>query len=134
MSNDNTLINLEIEGLPPTVNHMHMKARGRVFRTKACKDFQDFVTLKLKSLWGNKEPFTGRVALEITFTTNNKRRWDLDNRLKALQDCLTMAGIIKDDSQIDKILLLRNYGSENKTVLRLLKFEDGRLSNYCRKI
>ena len=124
MSNDNVLIKLELPGLPPSVNHMHMKAHGRVFRTKECREYQEQVTAELITTWGDNPPFAGRAELEIIFTTNNKRRWDIDNRVKALQDCLTMAGVIKDDSQIDRILLERKFRSENKTILRLSIHED----------
>ena len=62
-----------------------------------------------------KEPFTGAVAVFITFYTNNKRRWDIDNRVKALLDCLEKAGIIQDDSQIDALIINRERGQKLAT-------------------
>ena len=106
--------------LPPTVNHMYMKVRGRVFRTKECRDFQGQIVAKLRTLW-NKPPFTGRTAVIYIFATNNKRRWDIDNRVKALQDCLAMAGVIKDDAQIDFIQIERQYSWKISTTLILKK-------------
>ena len=113
------LISLELDGLPPTVNHMHINARGRRFRTKECKDYQDYVIDKIIQCRGREYPFWGRVALTLKFTASDKRRWDIDNRVKALQDCLTIAGVIKDDSQIDKLTVRRLYGEKAKTELIL---------------
>ncbi len=98
---ENELLKVKFEALPPTVNHMHINAHGRRIKTQACREFQEQTTAVLQQLWRNKPPYTGRVALHVIFTTNNRRRWDIDNRVKALQDCLTMAGVIKDDCQID---------------------------------
>ena len=63
------------------------------------------------------------MALSLVFTAPNKRRWDIDNRVKAIQDCLARAGIIKDDTQIDKLEAERVYGKEAKTRLILRKRE-----------
>ena len=123
MKDKNILISLEFSGLPPSVNHSHINAHGRRFRTKECRDFQAQIINELKLLWRNKPSFIGRAYLDLTLITNNKRRWDIDNRLKALQDCLTMAGVIKDDSQIDRIKIERLYQSENKTLLRLFEIK-----------
>ncbi|MBR1437887.1 MAG: RusA family crossover junction endodeoxyribonuclease [Synergistaceae bacterium] len=35
--------------------------------------------------------------------------------MKALQDCLSMAGVIQDDSQLDKLHIERNYGKGKGT-------------------
>ena len=113
------LISLELDGLPPTVNHMHMNVRGRVFRTKECKAYQDYVSEALSRLWASKPPYSGRCELDLIFTASNKRRWDIDNRVKSIQDCLTRAGIIKDDSQIDKLIVERVYGEISSTELIL---------------
>ena len=53
-------------------------------------------------------PYLGPVALHIIMTSRTRRRWDLDNRVKAVQDCLQMAGIIKDDSQITELVVRRD--------------------------
>ena len=116
------LISLELAGLPPTINHAHINAHGRRFRTKACKDFQTLTTLLLQRAYGNKSPYSGPVALDIIFTARNKRRWDIDNRVKPLQDCLAMAGIIEDDSQIDLLIVKRRYGPKSYTKLTLKNF------------
>ena len=121
--NNQELINIELDGLPPTVNHMHINARARRFRTNECIAYQDYVLGALSRLWPSKEPYSGRVALSLVFTAPNKRRWDIDNRVKAIQDCLARAGIIKDDTQIDKLEAERVYGKEAKTRLILRKRE-----------
>ena len=119
MDENRELLKLELEGLPPTVNHMYMHTRTRHFCTKECRDYQDYVLGEIMRLRLSKELFTGRAALNIKFTASNRRRWDIDNRVKALQDCLTMAGVIKDDSQVDKLTLERVYGKHDSTVLIL---------------
>ena len=119
----NELLRLELDTLPPTVNHMYMSSYGRRFRTEECRDFQKQTVAKLRTLW-NKPPFTGRAAVIYIFTTNNKRRWDIDNRLKALQDCLAMAGVIKDDAQIDEIYIKRRYTEKISTTLILKSIEE----------
>ena len=118
------LINIELEGLPPTVNHMYIGARSRRFRSKECKDYQEYVINKIVPLRAREWPYSGCMALTVVFTASNKRRWDIDNRVKALQDCLSAAGIIKDDSQIDLLIIKRVYGNKAKTQLILSKLKE----------
>ena len=118
------LLRLELDGLPPTVNHMHITARGRRFRSQECKDYQDYVISKIIQSRARGEPFSGRVALRLIFIAPNKRRWDIDNRVKSIQDCLAMSGVIKDDSQIDCLTVARIYGDEAKTLLLLEEWEN----------
>ena len=117
------LLTLEFDGLPPTVNHMYQNARGRRFRTEECREYQQRIVEELTSHW-HGAPFEGSLALIISFTTKDRRRWDIDNRLKALQDCLEMAGIIKDDSQIDFISVERVHGRSNTTLLTLAAIKE----------
>lgn len=49
----------------------------------------------------------GRVALGIELRASTRRRYDLDNRVKALQDALTLAGVLGDDSQVDQLSVRR---------------------------
>ena len=123
MNNETELISLEIEGLPPTVNQMYRNVNihgiTRRYKTPACHDFQDKLASKLKRLWGDKPPYMGNVSLYVEFSQKDRRRWDIDNRVKALQDCLSMAGIIKDDRQIDFLQVERRYKTD-KTSTRLI--------------
>lgn len=103
------LLSMDIEGLPPTVNHMY-RIHGRYkFKTSKTREYQDRITEQIRSEWHEKPTYRGRATLAITFYTNNHKRWDIDNRVKALQDCISMAGIIADDTQIDLLLVSRKY-------------------------
>ena len=68
------LINIELEGLPPTVNHMYIGARSRRFRSKECKDYQEYVINKIVPLRAREWPYSGCMALTVVFTASNKRR------------------------------------------------------------
>ena len=67
------------------------------------------------------EPYTGRASLLIRFTVTDKRRWDIDNRVKALQDCLITSGVLKDDCQIDILHVERVHGTAPATYIHLDK-------------
>lgn len=120
------LLRLELDGFPPTVNHMYINARGRRFRSKECKDYQEYVEDEISRYGAQEWPFLGRVALTLIFTAPDKRRWDISNRIKSIEDCLARGGVIKDDSQVDELIIKRIYGTEAKTdlILEELKSEE----------
>ncbi len=94
--------------LPPTVNH-YLKSSGfRRYLSKEAIQFKqqvaDYVSeYKLPKLG------TARIEMHITIYFANKRRQDLDNRVKALWDALggNGAGIFDDDEQIDILMVQR---------------------------
>jgi len=47
----------------------------------------------------------------------DKRRRDLDNLIKAIQDSLQYAGVYEDDSQIDYLTIKRSILRENKIIV-----------------
>ena len=117
------LLDITLEGLPPTVNHSYGYVGRRTYKTEECREYQLLTTLKLKAAYQGDTPYTDAVALSITFYSADRRRWDIDNRVKALQDCLNMAGVIKDDRQIEMLVVSREHGKKNSTRIRLYRKE-----------
>ena len=114
------LLSLELEGLPPTVNHLYRStSSGRRYKTVAGKEYQQLVSSAIMEQWDGRETYTGAVGLRVVFETATRRRWDIDNRIKALQDCLSMAGVIADDRQIDELYVRRVYGRRDMTKMEL---------------
>ena len=117
----NILLICRLNVLPPTVNHMYINGRGRRFKTSDCKTFQQNTTQifnKFKNPFF-KYPYINGVKLNIIFITSNNRRWDIDNRLKAVQDCLQQSNIIKDDKQINELYIKRIRGANDATLILL---------------
>ena len=54
-----------------------------------------------------RAPLAGKVAILTCFAVRDRKRWDLDNRKKALWDALTHAGVWADDSQVDMSMTVR---------------------------
>lgn len=113
------ILEIELMGLPPTVNHMYRTGFHSRYKTLAVREYQQYATAKLRERWTGRKAMTGRLEMNLVLQTNDKRRWDIDNRVKALQDCLSVAGVIQDDSQLDILRIERLYGKEKSTKLTL---------------
>ena len=72
---------------------------------KEGKDYKNFVGLYAKA---NKIVKTcGKVAVSIEIYPPDKRKRDIDNVLKVLNDSLVEANVIEDDSNIDVLHIER---------------------------
>ena len=92
--------------LPPTVNHYIKSSGYRRYLSKEAVEFKKQVADYVSEY---KVPKLGdaRIEMHITIHFANKRRQDLDNRVKSLWDSLggNGAGVFDDDSQIDVLFL-----------------------------
>lgn len=92
--------------LPPTVNHYWGAQGHRRFVSKAGVQFklavQDYVIENNVPKLGEK-----RLQMQVTLYPRDRRRQDIDNRIKALWDALCDAGVYFDDSQIDVLIVQR---------------------------
>ena len=50
---------------------------------------------------------TARLQMTVTLHPRDKRKQDIDNRIKALWDALADAGVFDNDEQIDVLLVQR---------------------------
>lgn len=117
-----TIFQASFHGLPPTINHYYFHRTGHAFKRPEAQKWQHDTCIDFALKYANQAPYYNPVELFISFTTKDKKRWDIDNRVKILQDCLTLANIIHDDSQILSLHVKRSFGSTTKTFLRLTEY------------
>ena len=108
---------------PPSTNtywrHLSKgKLAGRTLISEKGREYRRLVTQLVAA-----EPrgqMTGRLAVHIDAYPPDRRRRDLDNLLKSLQDSMQHAGLYADDSQIDDLRIRRcPVGSFGRVVVRL---------------
>jgi crossover junction endodeoxyribonuclease RusA len=78
-----------------------MSKQGREYKAKVADYIAESNSPKLGS---------ARLALDIVLWPKDKRKYDIDNRIKALLDSLQDAGVFDDDEQIDQINIFRGSG------------------------
>lgn len=118
------LFELEMKGLPPTVNHLYRTSkRGYRYKTAMGKLYEDYISLNFMNIWHGRPAYDGPVELRVKLTASNRRRWDIDNRVKALQDGLMAGGVIEDDSQVEILHVEREYGKQATTYIEIYSLE-----------
>lgn len=96
-----TAITVTVAALPPTVNHMYITCRGG--KKALGPEAERFRRLVLEQTTGTQlQVPDGPVALTVRLWFGDRRRADLDNRLKAAIDALALA-LRFDDSRIHEI-------------------------------
>lgn len=94
---------------PPSINHYwRHRVIGRhasIYLSEEGIKFRSAIhnLIKLE----DKNKFTGRVSVIIHLHAPNKRKYDIDNRIKSLFDALTHSGLWLDDEQVDFLCVRR---------------------------
>ena len=91
---------------PPSVNH-YWGTRGKIrFIGAKGKEFRAEV---LARWYQARQQGFGRARLEveILLCPPDRRRRDIDNSAKAMLDALAHARVFEDDSQIDRLVIVR---------------------------
>ena len=91
---------------PPSVNHMYINARGRRFPNAKAKAYktavQEYVAEYRVPKFGDV-----KIALIVWAYPPDKRKRDISNLLKIIEDSLQDAGVFDDDFNIDFIEIKR---------------------------
>lgn len=102
---DEIIVTMQLP-LSPSMNTYWRNFRGRTVLSQAGRDYklavQEYVVM-------HNIPKLGSARLQIMITVHprDKRKIDLDNRLKAIFDALQQAGVYDDDEQFDLIEVSR---------------------------
>jgi crossover junction endodeoxyribonuclease RusA len=90
---------------PPSVNSYWGFSGSRRYLTKKAVEFKKIVYTTVST---GKPYGKARLSIHIKLSPPDKRVRDIDNCLKSLLDALCQAGMFDDDSQIDRIYLVRD--------------------------
>ena len=93
---------------PPSANTYYRNFNGRMVLSENGRKYRQQVADVLMACYpgaGRKQ--FGRLAMFASLYPPNRRKFDCDNRIKALQDALQYAGVFDDDEQIDALAIFR---------------------------
>ena len=114
---------------PPSVNTYWRANGNRRFISKAGVLFKQAVREYISG--GNLPSFgSSRLAVGIVVCPRSKRRFDLDNLLKAILDSLQDAGLYEDDEQVDELRIVRGEPcSGGSCIVEITKIDTSNLTN-----
>lgn len=93
---------------PPSVNSYYRSVRGRNILSKRGRMYRAEVQRAVRASGSANKNLTCRLDVEITLHPPDRRRRDVDNTIKAMLDGLQKSGVFLDDSQVDRLLVLRS--------------------------
>lgn len=109
---------------PPSVNTYYRRGAHATYMSKQGRDYKKAVAEYI-SQSNTPKLGTARLSLEIVLWPKDKRKYDIDNRIKALLDSLQDAGVFDDDEQIDQINIYRGDGVISGGQARVLIWVEG---------
>ena len=109
---------------PPSVNTYYRRGAHATYMSKNGREYKQAVAEYIAE---SNTPKLGaaRLSLEIVLWPKDKRKYDIDNRIKALLDSLQDAGVFDDDEQIDQINVYRGTGEHKGGQARVLIWLEG---------
>ena len=118
------LLRSEIPRLSPSTNNYLKRGMNVVYKKRDARRWQESAAWIMRRDWGKNPPYDGAVYIEVLVYSPRAKTFDADNRLKAAQDAVQMAGVIEDDRQavrsaVEKI----TAGGEEKTVIEVWKYD-----------
>ncbi len=110
---------LELNCVPPTSNHI-WKPRGNGkgnYLTDEGRSFKDLVAYMAAAKWKSL-PSKKLFMFEVVLVFPDKRKRDVDNYHKILQDALE--GVVyENDSQVIDLHITKMFGKEAKTTIKV---------------
>jgi len=93
---------------PPTMNSYYSHTRNGVFISKKGRLYRESISESAHEQSPGGPPRLGvPLAMTVYLFPPDKRKRDLDNHMKALQDAMTQCGIWEDDSLVDQLYIFR---------------------------
>lgn len=97
---------LELACLPPSTNRLWRAGKGRVHMADTYRTWKDAAvsTLWMQAREQSKGAgIVGPYAMRIRCVKPDRRRRDISNLIKGLEDAVVAAGIVRDDSDCQVI-------------------------------
>ncbi len=88
---------------PPSVNSMRTVARNRIITTSKGRDYHAAVHKLMNELNMSGENIEDRLHVSMILNPPTLRKYDIDNRCKAVFDALSQCAFWLDDEQIDSL-------------------------------
>ncbi len=113
-------IRIEIDEIPPTVNHYWGKSGKSWYTLKKVRGFKEKLAWTVLSKKENRQIISSiynkGVEVDIEVYIHDRRRRDIDNMLKGILDALK--GIVySDDSLVSSVKISKRLSQEPKTVI-----------------
>ena len=91
---------------PPSSNRYWRTTRNGIMYVSAeAKDYQH----EVRAIVGDDRPeLSGELRLEVELFAPDRRRWDVSNRVKILEDALQHCGVLADDRFVDDLRARRH--------------------------
>lgn len=93
---------------PVSANQRLIKSKnGILINSSKYRDWHNSALFEIKKQFPKIDTLQGRIKLSVKVHFKDKRRRDIDNIVKGLQDVLTDAKFFIDDCQIDELSIKR---------------------------
>jgi len=93
---------------PPSSNTYYRRGRFATYLAPSGRAYKENVAEVISTHYPQlSNPLEGRLAVFLSISAPNKRKVDIDNRIKPVLDALQDAGVYDNDEQIDFLSVTR---------------------------
>ena len=107
-----------LPSLPPSVNATYKSKKNGIYKDQSVLNWQrtNAWDLLAQSKKQGINVIDYQVAVIVSLHVSNKKKQDLDNRLKSLFDTFEMSGVLKNDALIINILSHFDFNDKKDAV------------------